>query len=163
MPYYFSTASQQNTNSSANTDLLLAQWWTTATTGRAFIQKAVFGSYATPADNAIRLRITRATTATTIVAGSSITPVGYQAELTSPTVINAQTLPTFTGSITDVPLVQVAFNQRGTAMWAAFVPDEGIGITGAGTSTTKSTANVFLMSQSTGTSVPVNFDVLSSE
>lgn len=163
MPYFYSTASQQNTNGSANTDLLLAQWFTGAASSRAYIQKIIAGSYATPADNAVRLRLTLATTATTIVAGSAFTPTKVAADAPAPIAVTAQTIPTFTGSITDNALVQLAFNQRGTAMWAAFVADEAISFLGAGTSTTKSTANVFLNSQSTGTTVPVNFNVLHSE
>jgi hypothetical protein len=73
----------------------------------------------------------------------------------------ASTLPSLgTGALSAVPAIQLAFNQRGTGLWAAFTVDEAIGISGANTSVN---GLVVLDSQSTGTSVPVNFKIIFSE
>lgn len=162
MAFYYATASQQNTNASANTDTLLADFKTgSATAGlRAYIQKLVAGSYATPADNAIRLRIHRLTAVGTYASGTGVTPAPVVPDAPAAASL-ASTLPTLgTGTLNAVPAVQLAFNQRGTAMWAAFNADEAVGVSGA-----NNAANgiVVLDSQSTGTSVPVNFKIYHSE
>jgi hypothetical protein len=73
----------------------------------------------------------------------------------------ASTLPTLgTGTFNAVPLVQLAFNQRGTGLWAAFTADEAVGISG---SNAAANGIMVLDSQSTGTSVPVNYKMIFSE
>jgi hypothetical protein len=59
-------------------------------------------------------------------------------------------------------VVQLAFNQRGTGLWAAFVADKGIGTVGTTASATTS-AELVIDSQSTGTSVPINTALLHVE
>jgi hypothetical protein len=73
----------------------------------------------------------------------------------------SSTLPTLgTGTLNAVPLLQLAFNQRGTGLWAACTPDEGIGISGSNGAVN---GIMVLNSQSTGTSVPVNYKMIFSE
>ena len=67
MSYFYQSATQQNSNASANTDTYLMNIKTAAASMRATIQKLQAGSYATPADNAIRLRLHR--TSTLLTAG----------------------------------------------------------------------------------------------
>lgn len=155
MPYYYSVASQQNTNASANTDTFLANIHGNAAGQRFYLQKVQAGSYATPADNAIRLRIQRTTTLLT--AGSAYTPNPMVADAPGCSSV-ATTLPT-AGALATNPLLQLAFNQRGTGLWAAFTVDEAVGCVG----TTASNAEIVLDSQSTGTSIPVNFKMIFSE
>ena len=158
MSYFYQSATQQNSNASANTDTYLMNIKTAAASMRATIQKLQAGSYATPADNAIRLRLHR--TSTLLTAGTSFTP---NPMLTDAPAANATvtTLPT-SGALQANPVVQLAFNQRGTGLWAAFVADEGIGIVGTTTSATTS-AELVIDSQSTGTSVPINTALLHVE
>lgn len=154
MAYYFSTAIQQNTNASANTTTTLANIHAIAGL-RAYLQKVICGSYATPADNAIRIQVLRTTTLLT--AGTGITPAQQQPDGGAANAV-ATTLPTG-GAFAAVPVVQLAFNQRGTAMWAAFNADEAVAILGA----TAPNSELAFNSQSTGTTVPVNMTFIHSE
>lgn len=162
MAFYYSTASQQNTNASANTDTLLADLKTASANAglRAYVQKVIAGSYVTPADNAIRLRLQRLSSVGTYASGSAVTPIPLVPDAPAAASL-ASTLPTLgTGTFVAVPLVQLAFNQRGTAMWAAFNSDEAVGVSG---SNAAANGIVVLNSQATGTSVPVNFKLIHSE
>ena len=162
MPFMYAVSSQQNTNAAANTDTLLADLKTASANAglRAYIQKLQAGSYATPADNAIRLRLHRLTTIGTYASGTAVTAAPLVPDAPAAASL-ASTLPTLgTGVLNAVPAIQIAFNQRGTGLWAAFTVDEAIGISGA-----NNAANgiAILDSQSTGTSVPVNFKIIFSE
>ena len=132
---------------------------TTASGQRAVVQKLWAGSYVTPADNSIRLRLARVSTAN-LSAGSAIVPNPNIPDAPASN-ITATTLPTIgSGVLSSVYPVQLAFNQRGTAMWAAFNPDEGIGIVGP---SPNGNNELVLDSQSTGTTIPVNFQTMHSE
>lgn len=155
MPYYYSAVSQQNTNGSANTDTLLLNLKTTAAGARAYIQKLQAGSYATPADNAVRLRLQHSTA--NVTAGTGLTPPPNVADAPA-SATTVTTLPT-AGTLATVFNAQLAFNERGTGLWAAFTVDEAIGIVG----TTAANQELILNSQSTGATVPVNFAVYFSE
>lgn len=155
MPYYYGSVSQQNTNASANTDTSLHNFKTTAAGQRAYIQKLFTGTVVTPADNAIRLRLQHTTA--NMTGGGAFTPQPLVADAPV-AAVTSTTLPT-AGTQATVFLVQLAFNQRGTAMWAAFNPDEAICIVG----TVAANAEINLMSQSTGTSVPIGYTVIHSE
>ena len=162
MPFYYAVSSQQNTNATANTDTLLADLKTASANAglRAYVQKLQAGSYATPADNAIRLRLHRLTSLGTYASGTSVTPAQLVPDAPAAASL-ASTLPSLgTGALNAVPAIQLAFNQRGTGLWAAFTVDEAIGISGANTGVN---GLVVLDSQSTGTSVPVNFKIIFSE
>lgn len=163
MPYYYSTAAQVNSSSAANTNLSLGSWWTAAAGARGVIQKVIGGSYMTPADNAILLRL-EGVTSGTVTGGTVFTPIPMIFDAHS-AYVGAQTAPTIAGGPTyGNPNVQLAFNQRGTAMWAAFNADEGVGLVGTGSSVS-STDGVakHLISQSTGTTVAINFKIIHSE
>lgn len=154
MPYYFGTGTQQNTNAAANTDTFLLNLH--AVTGsRAAIQKLVTGTQVTPADNSIRLQLRRTTVLAT--AGGAIVPAQMFPDGPAATAVPT-TLPT-AGTLAAVPVMQLAYNQRGTAMWAAFNPDEAIALAGA----TAPNSEVIVVSQSTGTSVPVSLTLVHSE
>src|SRR5215831_105434 len=145
MPFMYAASSQQNTNASANTDTLLADLKTASANAglRSYLQKLQVGSYATPADNALRIRLQRLATVGTYASGTAPTP------------------PTLgTGTFNAVPLLQLAFNQRGTGLWAAFTADEAVGISGSNAAVN---GIMVLNSQSTGTSVPVNYKMIFSE
>ncbi len=161
MAYFYTSATQQNSNGSANTDTYLMNIKTAAASHRLTVQKLQCGAYATPADNAIRLRLHR--TSTLLTAGTAFTP---NPQLTDAPAANATvtTLPTAgaSGALQASPVIQLAFNQRGTGLWAAFVMDEGIGAVGTTASVTTS-AELVIDSQSTGTSVPINTAMLHSE
>jgi hypothetical protein len=162
MPFMYSAASQQNTNASANTDTLLADLKTASANAglRAYLQKLQCGSYVTPADNAIRLRLNRLATVGTYASGASLTPTPLVPDAPASASL-ASTLPTLgTGTFNAVPLVQLAFNQRGTGLWAAFTADEAVGISG---SNAAANGIMVLDSQSTGTTVPVNYKMIFSE
>jgi hypothetical protein len=160
--FYFSVASQQATNATANTDTLLADLKTASANAglRAYVQKLMAGTYVTPADNSVRLRLHRLSSVGTYASGSAVTPAPLVPDAPAAASV-ASTLPTIgTGTLTTVPLVQLAYNQRGTAMWAAFNSDEAIGISG---SNAAANGILILDSQSTGTSVPVPFELIFSE
>lgn len=162
MPFMYAVSSQQNTNATANTDTLLADLKTASANAglRAYIQKLQAGSYATPADNAIRLRLHRLTAVGTYASGTSVTPAPLVPDAPAAASLGS-TLPTLgTGTLNAVPAIQLAFNQRGTGLWAAFTVDEAIGISGSNAAVNGIT---ILDSQATGTSVPVNFKIIFSE
>jgi len=161
VPFYYAVASQQNSNATANTDTLLADLKTASANAglRAYVQKLQAGSYATPADNAIRLRLHRLTSLGTYASGTSVTPAQLVPDAPAAASL-ASTLPTLgTGALNAVPAIQLAFNQRGTGLWAAFTVDEAIGLSGANTGVN---GLVVLDSQSTGTTVPVHFKIIFS-
>lgn len=156
MPFYYASASQQNTNATANTDTFLMNLKTTAAGQRAWLQKLQAAIYATPADNQVRLRIQRTTTLLT--AGGAFTPMPMSSNDVPAAASTVTTLPTV-GALSANPPVQVAFNQRGTGLWAAFTPDEAVGIDGA----TAPDAELVLNSQATGTSLACAFKLIHSE
>jgi len=163
MPYYYSTAAQVNSSAAANTNAYLASWWTAAAGARGVIQKVIGGSYMTPADNAILLRLEGCTSGTGAI-GTIFVPIPMIFDAHA-AYVGAQTSPNITAGPTfGNPNVQLAFNQRGTAMWAAFNAHEGVGLVGAGSSLS-STDGVakYLVSQSTGTTVAINFKIIHSE
>ena len=162
MPFMYAVSSQQNTNATANTDTLLADLKTASANAglRAYIQKLQAGSYATPADNAIRLRLHRLTAVGTYASGTAVTSAPLVPDAPAAASL-ASTLPTLgTGTLNAVPAIQLAFNQRGTGLWAAFTVDEAIGISGSNAAVN---GIAILDSQATGTSVPVNFKIIFSE
>lgn len=157
MPYYYGTATQQSSNASANTDTLLIEIHSIAGQ-RAALQKIMGGSYVAPADNAIRLRLHRTGTAL-LSAGTGIVPNPHAVDGAAALAV-ATTLPTIGSSVLAVvPTIQLAFNQRGTAMWAAFNADEAITIVGA----TFPNAQLVVDSQSTGLAVPINVGLIHQE
>jgi hypothetical protein len=159
MPYYYGTSSQQSSNATANTDTLLMNMKTGFSGQRGVLQKLLGGSYATPADNAIRLRIHRISVAA-LTAGTPIVPNPMIPDAPASN-LTLTTLPTLGSSVLSaVPNPQLAFNQRGTAMWAAFNADEGIGIVGP---SPNGNQEIVLDSQCTGTSQAINFEFIHSE
>jgi hypothetical protein len=161
MPYYYSTSTQQNSNGSASTNSYTMNMVGIAGL-RGAVQKMICGSYATPADNAILIRLYNTTTLFT--AGSAIVPQPLAAGLIGTGAIAAAALPTTvptigSGVLAAVPKIQLAFNQRGTSMWAAFNADESVGFQSA----TVPNAELVVVNQSTGTSVPINVDLIHSE
>lgn len=156
MPFYYSTSTQQNSNGSANTDSYTMDFSGIAGL-RAVVQKLIAGSYVTPADNAIRLRLTNSTTL--LGAGTPITPQPMTCDAPAASAI-VTSVPVISGGVlAAVPKMQLAFNQRGTAMWAAFNADEGISVKGA----TAPNAELVLINQSTGTGVPIDANIVHSE
>jgi hypothetical protein len=162
MPFMYSAASQQNTNATPNTDTLLADLKTASANAglRAYLQKLQCGSYVTPADNAIRLRMNRLATVGTYASGTGLTPTPLVPDAPAAASLSS-TLPILgTGTFNAVPLLQLAFNQRGTGLWAAFTADEAVGISG---SNAAANGIMVLDSQSTGATVPVNYKMIFSE
>jgi hypothetical protein len=162
MPFMYSASSQQNTNGTANTDTVLADIKTASANAglRAYIQKLQVGSYVTPADNALRIRLQRLATVGTYASGGALVASPLVSDSPAAATLNS-TLPTLgTATLNAVPLVQLAFNQRGTGLWAAFTADEAVGLSG-----TNAGINgiAILNSQSTGVSVPVNYKIIFSE
>jgi hypothetical protein len=162
MPFMYAASSQQNTNASANTDTFLADLKTASANAglRAYLQKLQVGSYATPADNALRIRLQRLATFGSYGGGTALTPTPIVPDAPAAASLSA-TLPLLgTGTLNVVPMLQLAFNQRGTGLWAAFTADEAVGITGANNAIN---GVMILNSQSTGTLVPVNYKMIFSE
>lgn len=160
MPYYYSSSNNVASNGTPSTNTLQIGFLGIAGL-RAAIQKIIGGTYATPADNAILLRLYNLTTNDT-GSGGALTPQPLAAGAGATAAIVAQ-LTAYTtatiGTTATVPKIQLAFNQRGTAMWAAFNADEGVGIQSA----TAPNGNVDLINQSTGVSVPIYTNVIHSE
>lgn len=162
MPFMYSASGQQNTNAAANTDTLLADLKTAAAQAglRAYIQKLQVGSYVTPADNALRIRLQRLAAIGTYASGAALVPSPLVPDAPAAASLSS-TLPTLgTGTFNAVPLVQLAFNQRGTGLWAAFTADEAVGISGSNAAVN---GIAVLNSQATGVSVPVNYKIIFSE
>lgn len=154
MPYYFGTAMSANSNGTANTNTSSFSYLGLAGT-RYVIQKLICGSYVTPADNSIWIRANRTSVLSTsgsVIVPNQMMPDGGAAQCVVKTGVTL-------GTLVAVPVMQLAFNQRGTAMWAAFNADEGISGLGA----TASNAEVAIVNQCTGTSVNINVTGVHSE
>jgi hypothetical protein len=161
MPYYYSTPTFSNSNGSASTNSFTMNMVSIAGL-RAAVQKLIGGTFVTPADNAVLLRLYNSTTLLT--AGSAIVPQPMAAGAGATAAIASQAVPTTVptigaGVLATVPKIQLAFNQRGTNMWAAFNADESIGFQGA----VAPNAELILVNQSTGTSVPIYTNLIHSE
>lgn len=152
--FYYGAATQQSTNGTANTDTSLANLVAIAGL-RAALKKLMLGTYVVPADNAVRIQVRRSSALTT--PGTTLPTIPAVADAPAASSLPT-TLPT-AGTITATPVVQSAFNQRGTAMWAAFNEDEAIGVKGA----TAPNGEIVFVSQSTGISVPVSISMMFSE
>ena len=154
MPYYYGTAMNANTNGSANTNSSSMSYLGLAGL-RYAIQKIMAGMYATPADNAAWLRANRTSVLST--SGSAIVPTPQIAD--APAAACVVKTGVTLGTLIAVPNLQLAFNQRGTAMWAAFNADESLASVGA----TAPNAEIALVNQCTGTSVNLNVTGIHSE
>lgn len=154
MPYYFGTSYNANTNGTANTNTSSLSYLGLAGL-RYNLQKIMAGSYVTPADNSLWIRANRTSVLST--SGSAITPSKMAAD--GPAAACVCNSGVTLGTLIAVPNLQLAFNQRGTAMWAAFNADEAI--TGVGA--TASNAEIAILNQCTGTSVNLNVTGIHSE
>jgi len=159
-PYFYADNSQQTTNASANTDTLLADFKTAAAGHRAYITKLQAGNFSNAIDNQVRLQLRRLATYGTYTSGSSITPQPKVAD--APAANHTSSVLPFLGSgvLAAVSVAQIAYNTRGTGMWAAFVDDEKIGMVGVGTAVNGA---VLLDSEASGASVAVPYDVTVQE
>lgn len=156
--YYYSAVDQATTNGTASTDTLLEDFRAIAGL-RSQIRKAQFGVFAAPTDNNVRLQLRRTTT---LVQTSGTNQALQKNQVDAPgasTLWQTGTITLGTGALATTPVVQLAFNMRGTAMWAAFIEDETISITGA----TAPNGEIVLDSQASVASVPVSITIMLSE
>jgi hypothetical protein len=124
--YWFDTATEQSTSSSAGTNIALLGL--TGIAGfRGQVRRLQAGPNVNATDVQVRLRLLRTTTLLT--AGTGITPAPAQNDQPAASAV-ATTLPT-AGSRTAVPNVQLAFNTRGTGLWFATIEEEAKGFVGA--------------------------------
>lgn len=158
--YMYGTNSQQNTNASANTDTLLANLATAAAGHRAYVRKLQAGNMSNAIDNQVRLQLRRLATLGTYAAGTAIVPQPKVADAPAANA-TASSLPTLgTGTLAAVSAAQIAYNTRGTGLWAPFVEDEAIGLVGIATA---ANGQLVLDSQASGATVAVPFDITHSE
>ena len=155
--YYYTDSDQENTNGSANTDTLLDR--IAAVAGlRLQVRKLQLGVFAAPTDNNVRIQLRRTSTLIQTT-GTTITPQPNQVDAPAATG-KFSSLPTQgTGVLTAVAQVQLAYNMRGTAMWAAFIEDETMSLLGA----TAPNAEMAIDSQASVASVPVTIFMQHSE
>ena len=156
---FYAVNTQQNTNASANTDTLLAGLATIAGL-RARCVKLQAGNFSNAIDNQIRLQLRRLATVGSFSAGGAITPQPKEPD--APAAFStASSLPTLgTGTLAAVSAAQIAYNTRGTGMWAAFVDDEKIGMQGAASAVN---GNLLVDSQASGATVAVPLDLTVQE
>jgi hypothetical protein len=157
MSYYYQSAFQ-STVGTANVDTYLMNIKTIAASMRATIQKLQAGSYGPTADTGIRLQLRRTTTLLT--AGTAFVPASMLTDC-PPANALVTTLPTG-GALQANAVVQLAFNSRGTGLWAAFVADEGVGIAGA-TAGASTSAEIVIDAQTSQISTPVTWAMLHME
>lgn len=147
--YWYDTCTEQSTSASAgvNTSLL----GITGIAGfRGYVRRLQCGPNTNATDVQVRIRLQRTTTLLT--AGAGITPIPSNPDGPAANGV-ATTLPT-AGSFNAVPVVQLAFNTRGTGLWFATVEDEAKSFTTA----TAPNAQYAVNSAQTG-SVAVAVDV----
>lgn len=148
--YYYSCTDQANTNGSANTDTLLEDIRSIAGL-RTQIRKLQLGVFAAPTDNNVRIRLQRTTTIVQ-TSGTYTAPKQNQVDAPAPaTLWQTGTITLGTGVLAATAMVSLSYNMRGTAMWAAFIEDETISITGA----TAPNGELVVNSQASVASVPV--------
>lgn len=166
MPYYYAVTEPQvaGTAQALTTTITnLMNWKTSAAGQRAYIQKIITGMYSGSAANApvdAQVAVLLQRTSTLLTAGTTVTAEKMNAD--SPiSGLGAATLtrtPTTGAFTTANATVQLQFNARGTAMWAAFNPDEAVGIVGS----TAPNAEVCLRGYASA-STTIGFTVLHSE
>ena len=158
--YYYTYADQASTNGSANTDSLLSIFRTIAG-ARTQIRKLQLGVFAAPTDNNVRIQLRRTTTLVQTT-GAAFTPSPTQVDAPAANTVVRNTgsaITLGTGVLATNAMVQLAYNMRGTAMWAAFIEDETISIIGA----TAPNGEIVIDSQASVATVPVNITALFSE
>ncbi len=156
--YYYAATDQANTNGSANTDTLIEDFRSIAGL-RTQIRKIQLGVFAAPTDNNVRIQLRRATTVLQ-TSGTNTALIKNQADAPgAATLWQTGTITIGTGVLSTTGLVQLAYNMRGTAMWAAFIEDETISITGVA----GALGEVAVVTQASVASVPVNITVMLSE
>lgn len=156
--YYYSATDQATTNGTASTDTLLEDFRAIAGL-RTQIRKLQLGVFAAPTDNNVRIQLRRTTTLVQTT-GSAATPQPNQADApAAATIWRNGTITLGTGVLNAISQVQLAYNMRGTAMWAAFIEDETISILGA----TAPNGEVVIDSQASVASVPVSITMMFSE
>src|SRR5260370_31775940 len=114
MPFMYAATSQQNTNATANTDTLLADLKTASANAglRAYLQKLQCGSYVTPADNALRIRLQRLATVGTYTSGTALTPTPLVPDAPVAVSLSSTLPPLVPGTVHAQPLLQLVFNHR---------------------------------------------------
>jgi hypothetical protein len=156
--YYYSITDQANTNGSANTDTLLEDLRAIAGL-RTQVRKLQLGVFAAPTDNNVRIRLQRTTTIVQ-TSGTYTAPNKNQVDAPSASTLwQTGTITLGTGVLAATAMVSLAYNMRGTAMWAAFIEDETISIIGA----TAPNGELVVNSQASVASVPVNVTLMFSE
>ena len=157
--YFYAINTQQNTNATPSTDTLLLGLATIAGL-RVRVVKMQAGNFSNAIDNQIRLQLRRLATVGSYAAGSAITPQPKEPDGVA-AFGTASSLPTLgTGTLAAVSAAQIAYNTRGTGLWAAFVDDEKIGMQGAASAVN---GNLVVDSQATGATVAVPLDVTTQE
>ena len=163
MPYYYSAASPAVGGSAVSLSTTISNLLnikTTNTGQRACIQKLIVGWYSggsanAPADTAMVQLLQRSSTLLTSGTAFTASPLIADAPAAASTLTTAPSSGAFSNA---TPLVQLGYNGRGTAMWAAFNADEAIGIMGS----TAPNAEVVLRGYASASS-PANFNLLFSE
>lgn len=156
--YYYTYADQVTTNSSANTDTITSIFRSIAGL-RTQIRKLQCGVFAAPTDNNVRVQLRRTTTLTQTI-GSSYTPNPSQVDApVANTIVRNGAIVLGSGVLATNAMIQLAFNMRGTAMWAAFIEDETISITGA----TAPNGEIVIDTQGSVASIPLNVTTQFSE
>lgn len=156
--YYYAYTDQITTNGTANTDTIGTVWRTVANL-RCQIRKLQFGVFAAPTDNNVRMQLRRTTTLVQTT-GSQYTAGPTQVDAPAhATLLRNGVITLGTGVLATNAMVQLAYNMRGTAMWAAFIEDETISITGA----TAPNGEIVLDTQASVASVPATVTAMFSE
>lgn len=128
---------------------------------RATIQKLIVGwstgsAANAPADTAMVALLQRSSTLLTPGTANTATPMAIDSPAATAV---TTTTPTGGAFATATPVVQLGFNGRGTAMWAAFVPDEGIGLWGS----TAALGNEVCLRGYGSASSPINYTMIFSQ
>lgn len=156
--YYYSITDQATTNGTASTDTVLEDFRAIAGLRTQF-RKLQLGVFAAPTDNNIRIQLRRTTTLLQTT-GTYTAPNKNQVDAPgAATLWNTGVIQVGTGVLSATSMVQLAYNMRGTAMWAAFIEDETISITGA----TAPNGELCIDSQASVASVPVSITAMFSE
>lgn len=156
--YYYAYTDQITTNGTANTDTLGTIFRTIAGL-RTQLRKLQLGVYAAPTDNNVRIQLRRTTTLVQTT-GSAYTAGPTQVDAPAhSTLVRNGAITLGTGVLATNAMVQLAYNMRGTAMWAAFIEDETISILGA----TAPNGEIVIDTQASVASVPATVTAMFSE
>ena len=151
MPFVYTASLSHTTNGTANTESNVFRTATSATRACG-VSRILAGAQGSPVDAQVWLKLFRMSVLSTAGSAFTATPQDVFGPAHTTTIATGAT----TGTKVTNPNLQLAFNSRGQGHWFATNPDEVIGLS-AGGGTTSGNIDLLSESSSASTALRINY------